>query len=325
MTETANHIWVEKYRPDTLDDIRGNEVLIDRLKLYVEDDTMPNILLSGRQGIGKTASVVAFVKDKYGEEWQNHFLQLNASDERGIDTVRNKIKNFARLSTVSDQQFKIVFLDEADHLTRSAQPALRRIMEDYHDRTRFFLSCNYPNKIIDPIRSRCADFHMEPLDDEQIFDMIENISEEESVDYEFDQLEKIVQIANGDARSAIHTLQTAVEDGKVSDDTINALSAMPDYSDVREIFYHAVYGEEEAMEKMEKLLNTGIDAHSLADIFLRVIKEAEVPEDARMKMIDALGTAEWRVLNGANTNIQYNAFLATVRIARHLTLPNYDN
>lgn len=325
MTQTANHIWVEKYRPDTLDDIRGNEVLIDRLKLYVEDDTMPNILLSGRQGIGKTASVVAFVKDKYGEEWQNHFLQLNASDERGIDTVRNKIKNFARLSTVSDHQFKIVFLDEADHLTRSAQPALRRIMEDYHDRTRFFLSCNYPNKIIDPIRSRCADFHMEPLGDDQIFEMVEHISEEESVEYEFDQLERIVQIANGDARSAIHTLQTAVESGKVSDDTINALSAMPDYADVREIFYHAVYGEEEAMEKMEKLLNTGIDAHSLADIFLRVIKEAEVPEDARMKMIDALGTAEWRVLNGANTNIQYNAFLATVRIARHLTLPNYDN
>ena len=318
-------IWVEKYRPDTLDEVRGNDVVISRLKEYVNDDSMPNIMLAGQQGIGKTAAIVAFAKDKYGDEWQNHLLQMNASDERGIDVVRNKIKEFAELSTVSDHQFKLVFLDEADQLTNDAQPALRRIMEDYHDRTRFFLSCNYPNKIIDPIQSRCSVYYMSPLSDGQMFDLISDIADNEAISYKNDQIEQIVKLADGDARNAIHTLQTSVQDGSVKDENLTALKAFPEKGEVKQIFDKAVLGDHEAMSELDALLASGIDTQSLCDLFLEVIKESDVPEDSKMKMMDAIGECEWRILNGSNPNVQFNAFLAKVRVARHLSLSGYDD
>jgi len=307
------------------DDIRGNEHVISRLKEYVDDDAVPNIMLAGQQGIGKTAATKAFVMDKYGDDWQNHYLQLNASDERGIDVVRDKIKEFARLSTVSDYQFKIVFLDEADQLTRSAQPALRRIMEDFHDRTRFFLSCNYPNQIIDPIQSRCSTYFMEPLSDDQMLGLIEDIAHEKCVGYKDDQLEQIVRLADGDARTAIHTLQSSTVDGSVSDDALSALVAFPDKEDVEEIFEMALMGNHDAMVKLDDLLASGIDVQSLCSLFMQVVKESDIPADARMKILDSLGDCEWRVVNGANPNVQFNSFLANVRVARHLSIPNYED
>ena len=323
-TEAANEIWVEAYRPDTLSEVRGNDDVIQRLEDYVDDDSMPNIMLAGQQGIGKTAAAVAFAKDKYGDEWQNHFMQMNASDERGIDTVRNKIKEFAKLSTISDHQYKIVFLDEADNLTRDAQPALRRIMEDYHDRTRFFLSCNYPNKLIDPLQSRCSVYYMSPLNDPQLFDLIKDIAEEEGVSYKDDQLEKIVKLADGDARNAIHTLQTSVQDGVVKDGNISALTAFPEKSEVESIVKKSLVGDHEAMSDLDALIASGIDTQSLCDLFLEVVKEIDVPEDARMKMIDSIGDVEWRILNGSNPNVQFNALLAKIRVARHLSIPGYE-
>ena len=323
-TEAANEIWVEKFRPDTLSEVRGNDDVIQRLEDYVDDDSMPNIMLAGQQGIGKTAAAVAFAKDKYGDDWQNHFMQMNASDERGIDTVRNKIKEFAKLSTISDHQYKIVFLDEADNLTRDAQPALRRIMEDYHDRTRFFLSCNYPNKLIDPLQSRCSVYYMSPLNDPQLFDLIKDIAEEEGVSYKDDQLEKIVKLADGDARNAIHTLQTSVQDGVVKDGNISALTAFPEKSEVESIVKKSLVGDHEAMSDLDALIASGIDTQSLCDLFLEVVKEIDVPEDARMKMIDSIGDVEWRILNGSNPNVQFNALLAKIRVARHLSLPGYE-
>lgn len=325
MSTASGEIWVERFRPETLDEVRGNDVVVNRLKDYVNDNSMPNIMLAGQQGIGKTAAVVAFVKDKYGEDWQNHFLQMNASDERGIDVVRDKIKQFAELSTVSDHQYKIIFLDEADNLTRDAQPALRRIMEDYHDRTRFFLSCNYPNKLIDPLQSRCSVYYMSPLENSQMFQLLKDIANEESVKYKDDQLEQIVRLADGDARTAIHTLQTSIQDGMVQDRNITALKAFPDKQEVKQIFDKALLGDHDAMSDLDDLLASGIDTQSLCDIFVEVVREHDsVPEDARMKMLDALGECEWRLINGSNPNVQFNSFLAKVRVARHLSLDNYS-
>ena len=325
-TEAANEIWVERFRPQTLDDIRGNDEIINSLKDYVNDDSMPNILLAGQQGIGKTAAAVAFAKDKYGDDWQNHFLDMNASDERGIDTVRNKVKDFAGLSTVSNHQFKIVFLDEADNLTRDAQPALRRIMEDYHDRTRFILSCNYPNKLIDPIQSRCSTYFMRPLDDSQMFDLINDIATQEALDYTPDQLEQIVRLADGDARSAIHTLQTSVQNGQVRDEKLTALTAFPDQAEVEEVFEMALEGDHDAMSKLDSIIARGVDAQSLCDMFLQVVKDYDdLNEFRRAKMIDKVGDLEWRILNGSNPNVQFNSFLANIRVARHMDLSNYES
>jgi replication factor C small subunit len=283
-------------------------------------------MLAGQQGIGKTAAVVAFAKDKYGDDWQNHFLQMNASDERGIDVVRDKIKQFAELSTVSDHQFKIIFLDEVDNMTRDAQPALRRVMEDYHDRTRFFLSCNYPNKLIDPLQSRCSVYYMSPLDSQQMLTLLKDIASQEGISYTEDQLEQIVRLADGDARTAIHTLQTSVQNGTVQDENLTALNAFPDKQEVRQIFDKALMGEHDAMSDLDTLIASGIDTQSLCDLFLEVIREHDdLPEDARMKMMDSIGECEWRILNGSNPNVQFNSFLAKVRVARHLSLDNYES
>lgn len=325
MTGIEEFVWTEKYRPDTLDDIRGNEVIVDRMKAWLNDKSVPNLMLAGPHGVGKTALTVAFAKDKYGSDWKQHFKQLNASDDRGIDVVRDEVKSFAQLSTVSDYQFKIIFLDEADALTKDAQPALRRIMEDYSDRTRFVLSCNYPNKIIGPIQSRCTVFRVQPLEDEQVLSLLEDIANKEGVEYSIDQLEQIVKMVQGDARNAIHTLQSVSMDGSISDDTLDKLAVFPERESVTSVFELAVGGEPEAaMEEMEMLLDSGVDPASICDEFMYAVKTSDLPEDAKVKMIDKVAECEWRVLNGAKPQVQFNSLIANCRVARHLSLEPYS-
>ncbi len=688
MPTVDSTIWADKHRPDTLSDVRGNEQTVDLLSQWVDDDSVPNLLFAGPAGTGKTASAVAFAKDKFGDAWQDHFLQLNASDDRGIDVVRNEIKKFARLSTVSDYQFKLIFLDESDslclppgtevvtgypsspevkpieevaknsepipsvdfetnelqsdrgkmletgtaefydiefadgrevtasthhpffvvgeneelqeievqdlspgdeiadfrdeigvvecevcgdwtgnsrycsmackndghselmkdpsvnhtkgkdrpqevgkrisealsgdvmaeennpnwngdwhgpsmsevsqekyeewcaniseacrgkeltrehreaiahgvmqafngevsdeyeyqehyrelylpdegcveceicnkecevggrdgiyvhhidgdrennksenlmavcpfchnmichdkrekfievgwkenenrpdpqsvsdggrrvvdtvevesvafshsgkaynitmegtpnfmlanglltHNTRDAQPALRRIMEDYSDRTRFILSCNFPSQIIDPIQSRCSVLRFEPLADAEMESMLEEVLLKEDVTAKHDQIEQIVSHADGDARTAMHTLQSAVVDGAVKDGAIEALTAFPDESEVRELLNMAVQGDDECMARVDEMLNNGVDVSLLLEQFVDAVRETdELPADARMKMLDKIGECEYRVTHGSNPRIQMHSLLADIRVARHLSLRPYQ-
>lgn len=324
MAGIEEFVWTEKHRPQTLDDVRGNDVIVNRMKQWVDDRSMPNILFAGPQGVGKTAMAKAFVKDKYGDDWNQHFKQLNASDDRGIDVVRDEVKSFAQLSTVSEHQFKIIFLDEADALTKDAQPALRRVMEDYSDRTRFFLSCNYPNKIIDPIQSRCTVFRVEPLDDDSMRELLGDVADAEGVEYSADQLEEIVKLTEGDARNAIHTLQSVTVDGKISDETLDILAVYPNRENVQEVFDLAVSGEvEDAMSQMDQILSRGIDPATICDEFAFAVQKSDLPEDAKIKMMDKVAETEWRVLNGSKPQIQFNALLSNLRVARHLSLEPY--
>lgn len=323
MSSVENQMWVEKYRPDSLDEVIGNGDVVDLLKKWVDDDSVPNLMFAGPAGVGKTASAVAFAKDKYGDDWKNHFLQLNASDDRGIDVVREEVKDFARLSTVSDHQFKLIFLDEADSLTRDAQPALRRIMEDYSDRTRFILSCNYPEQIIDPIQSRCSVLRMSPVGREKAHNRLVSVLENEGVEYNDDQIERIIERSDGDMRTAIHTLQSAVIDGMVRDPAIETLHSYPDRSDIEEIFRMAVEGDFEAMSRIDELMNDGIDAQAVLEELTSVVKVSDLPDDAKMKMIDKIAEAEYRVTHGSNPRVQLNAVIADLRVARHLSLEPY--
>lgn len=318
-------IWVEKYRPDTLDDIMGNENEVDRLKDWVDDPAMPNVMLYGPQGTGKTAAAVAFAKDKYGDAWNDHLLQLNASDDRGIDTVRKQIKGFASQGGVmGGHGFNIIMLDEVDHMTRQAQPAMRRVMEDFSDRTRFFLVCNYPNKLIDPIQSRCAPLNMSPLSDAQIMDLLKGVAENEELDYSENQLRIIVTNAEGDARSAIHTLQSATVDGTVTDDALDALIRLVDRQAVEEAVELAVNGDVKgAREQIDSLLQEGAGAQLLCNEFDAVISDLDMEADVQSLMIDKVADCEWRITHGTNPSLQFGALLADLRLARHTTLDNY--
>ena len=159
--------WVEKYRPQTLDDVVGQKHIVGSLKKYVDQGSMPNLMFTGPAGVGKTTSALALVKAILGDYWRQNFLELNASDARGIDTVRNEIKSFCRLKPVG-APFRIIFLDEVDNMTKDAQHALRREMEMYTKTASFILSCKYSSKIIDPIQSRCAIFRFAPIKGEDI-------------------------------------------------------------------------------------------------------------------------------------------------------------
>ncbi len=317
-------MWTEKYRPDSLDEVKGNPVIVERLESWVEDTTVPNLLFAGKQGIGKTTMVTAFAKDKYGDDWTQHFKQLNASDDRGIDVVRDEVKSFAQLSTVSDYQYKIIFLDEADSLTSDAQPALRRIMEDYSDRTRFFLSCNYQSQIIDPIQSRCTVLRVNPLSDDALFEMVKSVADSEGLSYSPDQIEKIVETSDGDARSAVHMLQSVSVDGEVSDDFIDRLIVHVERASVRDIFEEAVSGDvSSAMAMMDSLLMEGADPTTVCHEFEYIVRQSDLPEDAKVKMIDKVAETEWRVLQGSKPQVQFNALLSNLRVARHLSLEPY--
>jgi len=327
MTVTVEDtVWVERYRPSTLDEVMGNENEVARLKDWVGDPSMPNVLLWGPQGTGKTAAAVAFARDKYGDEWRNHLLQLNASDERGIETVRTKIKNFASQGGVmGDHDFNIVLLDEVDNMTRDAQPAMRRIMEDFHDRTRFFLICNYPNKLIDPIQSRCAPLQMSPLRLEQIIDLLEDIADDQDLEYEREQLGTIATQAEGDARKAIHTLQSATSDGVVVDEFLEAVVSLVDEDMVRDMVKRAISGNQEgAMELIDEMLNEGIDTQALCDVIMEVVLDMDdIPADSRSLLVDKIADCEWRILHGSNAGLQLRALVTDLRMARHISLNPY--
>ena len=221
----STDIWIERYRPQRLSAIRGQDDVVERLKRYVEEDDLPNLLFAGPAGTGKTSAAVAVAKELYKDDWREHFLELNASDERGIDVVRGRIKDFARAS-FGGHEYRIIFLDEADSLTDDAQSALRRTMEQFSGHTRFILSCNYSSRIIDPIPSRCAVFRFQPLGEEAIEAVVTEIAENEGIDLNEAGLAAIVYVADGDMRRAINALQAAaVLDGTVTEETVYQITA----------------------------------------------------------------------------------------------------
>ena len=316
--ETDRGVWVERYRPTKLNDIKGHTDIIDAVKQYVEQDDIPHLLFSGPPGVGKTAAAVAIAKELYGDDWEANFLELNASDERGIDVVRERIKDFAR-SSFSDASFRIIFLDEADALTSDAQAALRRTMEQFSDNVRFIMSCNYASQIIEPIQSRCARYRFGPLGDQPVEAQIREIAARENLDVTDDAADALVYAANGDMRRAINGLQAAsITNETINEEDVYAITSTVRPEDVEELVESALDGEYlDAQEQLEELLvNRGIAATEIVSQLHRNLWGADLSETEAVAIMERLGETEYRITQGANERVQMDALIASIADSR---------
>ncbi len=207
-------IWIEKYRPDNFDDIVGQDKNISMINKMIDGGSFPHLLLHGKSGTGKTSTIMNIANKLYGKNKAFMMIRLDASDDRGINTVREEIKGFAEKMTPFNNGIKLIILDEADSMTFDAQFALRRIIEKYSDDTRFCIICNYMNKIIAPIKSRCVNLRFYPIEKSIIVERLKYICKCENLKYEPNSLESIATIANGDLRKAINILQSLSMMGK---------------------------------------------------------------------------------------------------------------
>jgi replication factor C small subunit len=304
--------WTEKYRPRKLEDIVGQDAIVDRLKAYVTEKSLPNLLFAGPAGCGKTTAALCLARELFGEHIGN-LLELNASDERGIDVVRGKIKDFARTRPIGGD-FKIIFLDEADALTPDAQNAMRRTMETYTQTCRFILSCNYSSKIIEPLQSRCSIFRFKKVGKDAIKKRLEGILSAENVQHTEAGLDAILYVSEGDIRHAINLLQSAVALGKVDEESVYSIASRARPEDIRTLLTLALEGKFlDARNLLDRLLM--VYGMSGEDILLQMNREAmNLTEEGEIKVgvIDLVGNANFALVEGANERIQLEALLARV-------------
>lgn len=312
-------VWVEKYRPKVLAEIVGQRDITERLTAYAQTKNMPHLLFAGPAGTGKTTSAIALAKELFGEDWKENFQEMNASDERGIDVVRTKIKEYARIAPMGEAGFKIIFLDEADALTPEAQAALRRTMEKYTQTCRFVLSCNYSAKIIEPIQSRCAVFRFRPLKPEDIKLYLERILKNEGKTITDDGMEALVYIADGDARKATNSLQVSATMGdEIDANMIYKTASLARPQEIKDLLLTALKGNFlEAREHLDTLLiNYGLSGEDIIWQIHRSIVDLPVPDQMKVALVDKVGEIEFRMVEGGNERIQLEALLAHFILAQ---------
>ncbi|MFH1403834.1 MAG: replication factor C small subunit [Candidatus Altiarchaeota archaeon] len=308
--------WTEKYRPQKLADIVGQDSAVDRLQAYVKSRSMPHLMFAGPAGVGKTTAATCIARELFGELGYD-FLELNASDERGIDVVRSKIKDFARTKPLSGD-FKIIFLDESDSLTSDAQNALRRTMERYTTTCRFILSCNYSSKIIEPLQSRCAIFRFTRVPSDKVKKHLLEILKKEGVKSDAKGIDAILYVSEGDIRRAINILQSAAALGEVNDENVYSITTRARPEDIKNLMATALAGKFIDARKIldELMLNYGLSGE---DILLQMNREAfnlDADDKKKVCIIDLVGEANFTLVEGANERIQLEALLARLTLLK---------
>lgn len=315
ITKTESHLpWVEKYRPILLNDIVGNEETINRLKVFAEDGNLPNLIISGPPGTGKTTSILCLARQLLGANvYKEAVLEMNASNDRGIDVVRNRIKMFAQKKVTLDKgKHKIIILDEADSMTDGAQQSLRRIMEIYSSTTRFCLACNNSEKIIEPIQSRCAILRYSKLSDKQILKRLLEICDLEKLSYTDDGLEAIIFTAQGDMRQAINNLQSTHNGfGHINSENVFKVCDEPHPLLIKQMIENCTEQKlEEAMKILSHLWKLGYSADDIINVVFRVCKTTQIPEYIKLEYVKLIGLAHSRICQGLNSFLQLNSLLA---------------
>jgi len=313
-------LWVEKYRPKRLVDVIDQEHVKTRLLEFIKLKDLPHLLFYGPPGTGKTTMALALAYELYGDAWRENVLELNASDERGIAIIREKVKEFAKTLPTVDVPFKLVILDEADNMTSDAQQALRRTMEMYTGTARFILLANYVSGIIEPIQSRCAVFRFTLLPKEAVIERLKYIAKCEDVEVGEEALEAIWEISQGDMRKAINILQAASAiESKVSVETIYRALGKVSPSVLKNILYEAIYGNfSKALRQIYELIHEQcVDPIDIIKAIHREVmsyaSQLKIPENMKPKLIFTVSNHHYRILRGSDAELQISALLAKLR------------
>jgi len=312
-------IWIEKYRPRTFAEVKGQDSIVSRIEAFVKSGNMPHLLFAGPPGVGKTTLSLVIAKELFGDAWHGNFLELNASDERGIDVIRHKVKDFARTRAIGDVPFKIIYLDECDALTREAQQALRRTMENYTQTCRFILSCNYSSKIIDPIQSRCAVFRFKPLPETALSSIIDSLVEKEGLFLDAAARQALLEVSSGDVRRLENVMQSCAaiakdKDSKkhITEELVFSTGAVAKPKEMKSMLEFALKGDflKARSDLFKIMLNYGLSGFDVVKQIQAAVWDLDCDEQKKLCLIIACGEAEFRMVEGSDSFIQLEALLA---------------
>jgi replication factor C small subunit len=311
-------IWTEKYRPKKFEEVVGQDDIIKKVQNLTKAMNIPHLLFAGPAGTGKSTLALIVVKELFGVHWKENYLELNASDERGIDVVRQKVKDFARTKAIGNVPFKVIFLDEADALTKEAQQALRRTMENYTSTCRFVMSCNYSSKIIDPIQSRCAIFRFKLLEEKDIAKIIQKIAEGENLQIQEQTAEALFEGSEGDCRRVINLLQASSSiSPSITTELIYTLVSSAKPADIKIVLEYALSGD--FLKAKEKLLDVMLrESVSGTDIIKSIQKEIwnlPIDNELKVRLTEKTGEIEFRLVEGSDEFVQLESLLASFVLA----------
>ena len=284
-------LWTEKYRPNKLNEIIGQNHFTMDAKAWIEERNMPNLLLFGNPGNGKTGAGLVIGKEILGDSFKDNFIEVNASDDRRLENVRTTIKNVAQSGTIGDAPFRIVLLDEMDGMTNDAQNALKRIMERYASNVRFIITCNDRNKIIFALQSRCANYHFKPLSNDAMLEVLNSILHREEITrFSQDEIGSFIYAMNGDMRRAITELQAA----KATDSTLNKQITIG-LTDYNKILILIINKNTNSLDRIHNLLHDGRTIREICvGLHDAVINYSTLDHNTKFKILRTLGESEWR-------------------------------
>ena len=314
----SSEIWTEKFRPSKFSEMVGQDEIVKRVSSLVNSINIPHLLFAGPAGTGKSTLALITVKELYGNNWRENYLELNASDERGINIVREKVKGFARTKSLGEVPFKIIFLDEADALTPEAQQALRRTMENYSSTCRFILSCNYSSKVIDPIQSRCVTFRFKLLEKKDVEKVIKKIAETEKLAIPPESIEVLYEGSEGDCRKCINLLQsTASISPNISPDLISTVLSNTKPKDIKVVLDYALSGDfKSSKEKLfDIMLRESVSGQDIIKSIQKEVWNLPIEPELKVRLTEITGEIEFRIVEGSDPFIQLKSLLASFVLA----------